>query len=173
MAEVPRSDVTGRQPGRPPAPAADGTTHVPPRRDSTRAGYSTVVEDGFSGWTWFTGGLLVLVGLFQVMLGTVALAGGSGFYTVPTRALVVDASYATWGWLHLVLGLAALVIGGGLVFGNIVARVAGVAWAVISALVNLVFMPAAPFAATLVIALDVFVIYAITVHGGEPKRAHS
>jgi hypothetical protein len=32
-------------------------------------------------------------------------------------------------------------------------------------------MPASPFASTLIIALDVFMIYAITVHGGEPKEA--
>jgi hypothetical protein len=37
--------------------------------------------------------------------------------------------------------------------------------------VNLAFLPAAPVAATLIIALDVFLIFAITVHGGEPKQA--
>jgi hypothetical protein len=40
------------------------------------------VEDGFSGWARFTGGLMVLVGLFQVITGILALAG-SGYYTVP------------------------------------------------------------------------------------------
>jgi hypothetical protein len=51
------------------------------------------------------------------------------------------------------------------------ARVVGVALAGISAVVNLAFIEAAPFMATLIIGLDVFVIYAITVHGGEPTRA--
>jgi hypothetical protein len=168
MAEPTRSDVPGRPPAQPRAPGS--VTQVPPRRENTRAGYSTVVEDGFSGWGWFAGGLLGLVGLFQIMIGTVALAGSS-FFTVPARSLIVDVSYATWGWIHLILGIVALVTGGGLVFGSMVARVVGVALTVLSAVVNLAFIPASPFAATLIISLDVFVIYAITVHGGEPKLA--
>jgi hypothetical protein len=141
-----------------------------PGREDAGAGYSTMLEDGFSGWAWFTGGLLGLVGLFQIMSGIVALAG-AGYYTVPTRDLVVDAGYATWGWVHLILGILALAAGGGLVFGSTVARVAGIGLAVISAVVNLAFLPAAPAASTLIIALDVFLIYAITVHGGDLKRA--
>ena len=91
MVEPTRSDVSGRPPGQPRAPGA--MTQVPPRRDHTRAGYSTVVEDGFSGWGWFAGLLMGLVGLSLMMIGTVALAGGSGYYTVPSRDLVLDAGY--------------------------------------------------------------------------------
>jgi hypothetical protein len=141
-----------------------------PRSDVPGPGYSMYAEEGVSGWAWFTGGLMGLVGLFQVMTGIVALAG-SGYYTVPSRDLIFDAGYSTWGWVHLVLGLAALVVGGGIAFGNTVARVAGIALLGLSALVNLLFLPAAPFASTLIIALDVFLIYAITVHGGESRQA--
>lgn len=157
MAELPRSNVSP----------------VPPQPVNPGAGHSPVSEagDGFSGWAWFAGGLLGLVGLFQVMAGIVALAKSS-YYTVPARALAVHTSYTTWGWVHLILGLVALVTAGGLVFGSTVARVVGVALCVLSALVNLAFLPASPFGASMVVALDVFVIYAITVHGGEPKRAH-
>jgi hypothetical protein len=168
MAELQHGDVGGRPPGQP-RPSGP-STQVPPRRENTGAGYSTVVEDGFSGWGWFAGGLLGLVGLFQIMAGTVALAG-TGYYTVPARNLVVDASYATWGWVHLTLGIVALGTGGGLVLGSMVARVVGVALAAVSAVVNLAFIPASPYAATLIIGLDVFMIYAITVHGGELKEA--
>jgi hypothetical protein len=168
MVEFPRSDVPGRTPGQPRAPGL--STQAPPGRDDPGSGYSMYAEEGVSGWAWFTGGLMGLVGLFQIITGIVALAG-SGYYTVPARNLVVDASYSTWGWVHLVLGIVALVTGGGLAFGNTVARVVGVALAALSAVVNLAFIPAAPFAATLIIGLDVFLIYAITVHGAEPKQA--
>jgi hypothetical protein len=73
--------------------------------------------------------------------------------------------------VHLILGVVLLATGGGLAFGNAVARVAGVVVAGLSAVVNLAFLPAAPVAATLIIALDVFLIYAITIHGGGPQRA--
>jgi len=140
------------------------------RSDASGSGYSMYTEEGFSGWAWFTGGLIGLVGLFQIMTGIVALAG-TGYYTVPARNLLVDASYSTWGWVHLLLGLVMVVTGGGLAFGSSIARVVGVALAALSAVVNLGFVPAAPFAATLIIGLDVFLIYAITIHGGEPKQA--
>ena len=165
MADLHGSDVSGRPVG--PAGAAGPSTQAPPRR---KGGYSTVVEDGFSGWNWFAGGLLGLVGLFQIMFGTVALAGAD-YYTLPARSLILDASYATWGWVHLIIGIASLVAGGGVVFGNMIARVVGIALAVLSAVVNLAFLPAAPFGATLIIAVDVFVIYAITVHGGDTNEA--
>jgi hypothetical protein len=167
MVELPRSDVPGRPPSQP--RASDPGTQAQPGRDDPGARYSMYVEEGVSGWAWFTGGLLGLIGLFQIIAGIVALAG-TGYYTVPARNLVIDASYTTWGWVHLILGVVALVTGGGLAFGSTVARVVGVALAGVSALVNLAFIPAAPFAAALIIGLDVFLIYAITVHGGEPKQ---
>ena len=155
MAELPRTDVPGDQ-------ATLG-------RHETDSGYSMYAEEGFSGWAWFTAVVIGLVGLFQIITGTVALAS-SDYYAVPARGLVVDAGYSTWGWVHLVLGFVMVVTAGGLAFGSTIARVVGVALAGLSAVVNLAFIPASPFAATLIIGLDVFLIYAITVHGGEPKR---
>jgi hypothetical protein len=155
MVELPHRDVP--------------TTQAVQARDDRRAGYSVWAEEGISPWAGFTGGLMVLVGVFQIIAGIVALAG-TGYYTVPSRELVVDAGYTTWGWVHLILGIVLIATGAGLAFGNTVARVAGVAVAGLSAIVNLLWIPAAPVAATLVIALDVWLIFAITVHGGEPKQ---
>jgi len=170
VAEPTRSTAAGRPTDQ--LRAEDVATQIPtPRQENTGTGYSTVEQDGFSGWGWFTGGLLMLIGVFQIMAGIVALAGPS-YYTAPSRDLVVHAGYTTWGWVHLVLGLLSLAAGGGLVFGSTIARVAGIALAVISAIVNLAFLPAAPVASTMIIALDVFVIYAITIHGGEAKEAY-
>jgi hypothetical protein len=165
MAESPRSDVSDRPSGQP-RPSGDPTPRAPQRE---RTGYSTVVEDGFSGWAWFCAVLLGMVGLFQIITGLYELA--TTYSTVPSRSLLIDAGSTAWGSVHLVLGIVTLTTAGGLAFGKTWARVIGVALAVLSALVNLAFMPASPFAATLIIALDVFVIYAITVHGGEPKQA--
>lgn len=167
MTELPRGDVSRPAPGQPSASALD--TQATPGRGDPGSDYSMWAEEGFSGWAWFSGGLMGLVGLFELMTGIVALAG-TDYYTVPSRNLVIDASYTTWGWVHLILGVVLLITGGGLAFGNSVARVVGVALAGLSALVNLIFIPAAPFAAVAIIAMDLFLIYAITVHGGEPKQ---
>jgi hypothetical protein len=47
--------------------------------------------------------------------------------------------------------------------------VVGVIIAAVSALVNVAFLAAYPFWATIVITFDVIVIYALTVHGSETK----
>ena len=168
MAELPPRDAADRAPGQPRASGV--STAARPGREDAGSGYSTWAEEGFSGWAWFTGGLMGLVGVFQIMAGIAALAS-AGYYAVPARDLLIDAAYSTWGWVHLVLGIVMVVTGGGLAFGNTAARVVGVALAGLSALVNMAFITASPFAGTMIIALDVFLIYAITVHGGEPKRA--
>jgi hypothetical protein len=157
MAELPRSDVTSRSP------------QAAPARDDPGSGYSMYAEEGFSGWAWFTAVVIGLVGLFQIIAGTVALAG-SAHYAVPSRDLIIDVGYTTWGWVHLILGFVMVVTAGGLAFGSTIARIVGVALAALSAVVNLAFIPASPFVATLIIGLNVFLIYAITVHGGEPKQ---
>jgi len=49
--------------------------------------------------------------------------------------------------------------------------VAGIGVAVLSALVNFTFLPAAPAGTTLIIGIDALLIWAIAVHGGEARRA--
>src|SRR5215213_3764608 len=110
MTEFPRSDVPGQSPGQPRVSGL--ATQAKPGPDAAGSGYSMYAEEGFSGWAWFTGGLIGLVGLFQIITGIVALAG-TGYYTVPARNLVVDAGFSTWGWVHLILGVAMVVTGGG------------------------------------------------------------
>lgn len=127
-------------------------------------------ETGWAGWVVFGGVMLIMVGLFQVVQGLVALFD-DGFYLVRANGLVVDVNYNTWGWIHLAIGIIAGLTGLGLLAGNIVARVLGVGIAVLSALANLAFVSAYPIWSTIVIALDVIVIYAIIVHGRELKSS--
>jgi hypothetical protein len=121
---------------------------------------------GWAAWVVFAGVLLVLIGLFSVMEGVTALVGDD-FYVVRPEGLLVAADYTVWGWVHVVLGVVGIVTGAGLMRGNRVARVVAVVYAAVSALVHLAFLPAYPIWSALVIAFDVVVIYAVTVHGQE------
>ncbi|MGY1805105.1 hypothetical protein ACI78T_17620 [Blastococcus sp. SYSU D00922] len=125
---------------------------------------------GWMAWISFAGVLLVVVGLLQAMQGLAALLDES-FYVVGRSGLVVELDYTVWGWTHLLLGIVAILTAAGLLAGNTVARVVGVVLAGLSALVNLAFLPAYPWWSTIVIAFDVLVIYALTVHGGEMRRS--
>jgi hypothetical protein len=51
------------------------------------------------------------------------------------------------------------------------ARVLGIVIAVVSALVNIAFLSAYPLWSTIIIALDVLVIYALAVHGREAGQS--
>jgi hypothetical protein len=58
-----------------------------------------------------------------------------------------------------------------LLAGRTWARVVGITLAVLSAIANLMFIPHHPVWALLVIALDVFVIWALAAHGRELRDA--
>jgi len=129
------------------------------------------VEDeptGWLGWVFFAGVLMFILGLFQAIDGLVALFRTS-YYVVPSRELVVSVSYTTWGWVQLLLGIVIAFAGWGLLRGQTWARVVAVIVLVLNALVNMAFMKAYPVWSILMIALDVIIIYAITVHGREAK----
>jgi hypothetical protein len=123
---------------------------------------------GWAGWVVFGGVMLIVMGAFQITQGLVALFD-DGFYAVGSDGLVVNVDYNTWGWIHLVIGLVGVLVGIGLLAGNLAARMAGVVVAFLSALVNMAFISAYPVWSVMVIALDVIVIYSIIVHGRELK----
>lgn len=137
------------------------------RAQSRAAGYPAE-PSGWVGWVFFGGVMLMMMGGFQIIQGLVALFD-DGFYLVRPNGLVVDVNYNAWGWTHLLIGVVAVLAGIGLVAGNMLARIVGVAAAFVSALVNLAFISAYPLWSSLVILLDVIVIYAIIVHGRELK----
>jgi hypothetical protein len=123
---------------------------------------------GWAAWISFAAVMLVVVGVLQIMQGLAALLD-DGFYVVGQRGLVVSVDYSVWGWTHLLLGVLAILVAAGLLAGNTVARVVGVLLAMVSAIVNLAFLPAYPLWSALVIAFDVLVIYGLTAHGAEMK----
>jgi hypothetical protein len=125
---------------------------------------------GWAGWVVFGGVMLIMMGAFQVTMGLVALFN-DGFYAVRSDGLVVDVDYNTWGWIHIIIGLVGVLVGVGLMAGNMAARIAGVVIAFLSALANLAFTSAYPVWSVMVIVLDVIVIYAIIVHGRELKSS--
>jgi hypothetical protein len=125
---------------------------------------------GWAGWVLFAGAMMVLVGAFQATMGLVALFNDK-YFLVTRGGLLLTFDYTTWGWIHLLFGLLAAVTGVGLIGGQTWARGVGIGLAVVSALVNLAFLPAFPWWCTLVIALNVITIYAIAVHGREVETS--
>ena len=133
---------------------------VPTRRQPT----------AWVGMVLFGGIMMLMVGGFQITQGLVALFRDD-YYLVTPNGLVIEADYSTWGWTHLLIGVVAVGTGIGVMLGQTWARVLGIIIAVISALVNITFMSAYPIWSTIIIAMDVLVIYALAVHGREARSA--
>jgi hypothetical protein len=138
-----------------------------PEVDTTRPAYGSSPDPtAWTGWVVFAAFMMIMVGVFQAVEGLVAVFD-DGFYHVTRSGLVVDVDYNVWGWTHMLLVALLIIAGVGVLAGNIVARAVAVVLAGISALVNLVFIEAYPIWAVIIITVDVLVIYALTVHGGE------
>jgi hypothetical protein len=123
-----------------------------------------------SGWaiggTVFAGVIMIMVGAFHAIAGLVAIIDDEFFVVGQNYTFSFDTT--AWGWIHLIAG-AIVVLGGAYVFsGATWARIVGMTLAVLSAVANFFFIPYYPFWSLLIIALDVWVIWALTRPVDEP-----
>jgi hypothetical protein len=135
--------------------------------DQARTSYVPLKDQSPSGLavglSAFAGILMVTVGGFQALQGLVALFQDEFYVTTPEYILQLDTT--TWGWVHLLVGLLVLAAGLAVLAGQVWGRTIGVILAVLSAFANFAFIPYYPFWSLAIIALDVFVIWALAAHG--------
>ena len=129
----------------------------------------TPPSGGAIGLTVFASAMMILVGAFQVIAGVVALFNDT-FYVVGAK-YVFQFDVTAWGWIHTILGSVVLVAGLFLLRGAVWARTVGVILASLSALVNFLWLPYYPVWAIAIITLDVFIIWALTVHGRDITKS--
>jgi multisubunit Na+/H+ antiporter MnhG subunit len=132
--------------------------------------YGTASEPAeVSGWavgfTVFAATMMILAGAFQAFAGLVGIFKDTFYRVTPNYLISTDVT--TWGWIHLILGVIVLLAGFAVLGGRTWGRVLGVTLAVLSAISNFLFIPYYPLWSLLVIALDVFVIWALTAHGRD------
>ncbi|GAA4057415.1 MULTISPECIES: DUF7144 family membrane protein [Actinomadura] len=128
---------------------------------------TTTTEERRTEWALgvvlFAGILLITVGIFQLVAGIAALVRREFFVVTANYAFSVNVT--AWGWIHIVIGILLILTGWGIMAGRLLARIVGVGMAVISAVANFLFLPYYPAWSMLMIALDVFVIWALCVYG--------
>ncbi|HEY6550578.1 MAG TPA: hypothetical protein VIY71_05190 [Solirubrobacterales bacterium] len=106
------------------------------------------------------GSLDAIWGLAAILNDEVVVVGGHG-------ALIFDIT--AWGWFQLILGAVIGLTGLGLLVGNEAARVLGIFLLAINAVLQIVWFPAAPLWAFLMIVLDTVIIYQLTVNWTEQE----
>lgn len=114
----------------------------------------------------FAGMVILLSGFFSGFQGLVALIGPSTYYATVSGSLFIF-NVNGWGWWNLIVGVVFVITGISLLTGAGWARIAAIILAIISAVGQLFLIPVQPWWAVIVIAVDVLIIYALTVHGGQ------
>jgi hypothetical protein len=120
---------------------------------------------GWVGWVYFAGLMLMLAGVFQSIAGLVALFKDEVFVVSQQNLWLLD--YTTWGWVHLLIGVFLLMAGSAIASGKVWGRTIGVVFAALGLIANFGFIPVYPLWSILLVVVDVLVIYALIVHGGE------
>jgi hypothetical protein len=117
------------------------------------------------GWTKFAGIMMILIGLFHALAGLSGVLKDDVYAVLPNYVLKFDVT--TWGWIHLVGGIVVVLAGFSVWNGAVWARTVGVIIAAASALVSFAWIPLYPIWSIVLIAIDVTVIWALTVHGRD------
>jgi hypothetical protein len=133
---------------------ATGRSGAIPPTSTTGRGYTPGM-----GWVLFAGVMMVANGILSIFEGAVGVAR-DGVYAA-TGNYTYKFDLTAWGWIHIAIGALVLLIGLGVIAGQRWARYAGIVVVAISLFANFLFLPYYPLWAMVVIAIDVFVLWAL------------
>jgi len=123
---------------------------------------------GWVGWIYFAGFMMLLIGFFQSILGLTALLNNQFYLSLHGRLLVWN--YTAWGWIHLIFGVIILLAGMSLFTGSTWTRVVAVILTTFNLMAQFAFVSVYPVWSIIMMVIDVLILYALTVHGGELKE---
>jgi hypothetical protein len=149
-------------------PTASGGASPAPDR-SRLQNVQPTEQTAWVGWIAFAGFMMVMLGAFHAIQGLVAIFEDE-YFLVGRSGLTLSVDFTTWGWIHVIGGVIIVAAGIALFVGKGWARATGVVCALASAVANIGFLPAYPVWSAMMIAVDVVVIWAITVHGSEMRK---
>lgn len=117
------------------------------------------------GYAAFAAVMLMLAGIFHVVAGLVGVIKDE-FYVVG-QEWVFELDATAWGWIHILLGIVLFGSGVLITMGNLFGRVIGIVVAGLSAVGAFMWLPYQPVWSVVIIALDVAVIWALSLHGRD------
>lgn len=124
---------------------------------------------GWVGWVFFAAIMLLIGAAIDIFYGIMAIIGPNTAYFVGPNGRVASFAIAGWGWWSLVIGVGLAVAAFSLLTGRTWARIFAVVVAGLNAVTQLMSLPAQPWWSIVMVAVDILVIYAVTVHGKEVR----
>ena len=122
------------------------------------------VEGRGYGLVLFAAILLLITGCFNLIDGIAAIANSHVFVA---HAHYVFGNLRTWGWITLIISVLQLIAAAGVLAGNQLARWFAVAVLALNAIDMMFFVPAYPFWALIIIAVDVVALYGLCAYGSR------
>jgi hypothetical protein len=124
------------------------------------------------GWLGFASVILLIVGVFNIVLGITLIANDEIYVTGPESRVVLVGDVTLWGWILLVVGFLEVLAGVGVTTRNQLARWFGIVIASLAAIAHLpvIFGPR-PLFSFLVVLMCVLVIYGLSRYGGRETTA--
>jgi hypothetical protein len=116
------------------------------------------------GLVLFASILLLVVGCFNLIQGIAAIANSHVFVA---NAHYVVGNLRAWGWITLILGCLQLLAAAGVLAGNQLARWFAVVVIGLNAIDQMFFIPAYPFWALTIIAMDVVALWGLCAYGSR------
>jgi hypothetical protein len=120
------------------------------------------------GWVLFAGIMLMIAGTLNFIYGIAAI-GNSHFYASNARYVISELN--TWGWVIAVIGAIQFCVALGIWVRSPWARWAGIFFAAVNAIIQLIFLPAYPLLSLAIFAIDLLVIYGLAAYGGKLQEA--
>ena len=121
---------------------------------------------GWTGWIAFAGYFMIIVGFFGALQGLAELLRDESYFAV-TKNFLLTFDYTTWGWIHLIMGVVLVLVGGFLINGAAWARVVAIIIVGLHMIAQFASVSAYPLWGVIAIALDAIILYALLVHGRE------
>ena len=116
------------------------------------------------GLIFFAAILLLIAGFFNLIYGIAAIANSHVFVA---NAHYVFANQRAWGWITLIISVLMLFAAAGILMGNQLARWFAVAVIGLNAIDMMFSLPAYPFWALTIIAMDVVALYGLCAYGSR------
>jgi hypothetical protein len=131
--------------------------------------YDTGYQKG-EGWLLFAFVVLLIVGIFNVVLGITLIASDQIYVSGRESSTVLIGDTTGWGWVTLVLGGLEVIAAFGVLSRNQLARWFAIIMALLAAIAHLpVFFGRQPLYSFIVVLMSVLVIYGLAMYGGRER----